>query len=128
MAGAFGSSEGVQGWQKVCRIVCRPNLVLKEVPEMPASEISRAGSHGLGSGGCWRGSEEGLARVLRRALGAESDSLWPPHPNKSSARTLEHLIRLLKDAADPMGRRIWVPFSKTRFSILKNSLHYLFQK
>ena len=63
MAGAFGSSEGVQGWQKVCRIVCSPNLVLKEVPERATSEISRAGSYGLGSGGglarVWRGSDEG---------------------------------------------------------------------
>ena len=83
MAGAFGSSEGVQGWQKVCRMACRRNLVLKEVPGRQTSEISRAGSYGLGSGGGWRGSDEGLTRVLRGGLEAESDSLWPPHPNKS---------------------------------------------
>ena len=30
MAGAFRSSEGVRGWRKVCRMVCRRNLVVKE--------------------------------------------------------------------------------------------------
>ena len=50
-------------------------------------------------------AEEWLERVLGRGLGAGSDRLWPPHPSKSLK--VEHLIRLLKDAADPVGRRIF---------------------